>query len=150
MYIGKRPEPGTLLKKHTSPKKSQNSKWRDEREGMDAKHIKNVRDCPCIVPNCSKRRAGTAHHLKDVKEERGASVRSTDQRGVPLCPHHHDEIEREGTKNETTWFAERGIDIKGVARALWNARGNPKAMIRIVNTHKSLANEKARRRKEIL
>jgi hypothetical protein len=143
MHIGKRPEPGTLLKKHTSPKKAQNSKWREEREGMDQKHVKNVRDCPCCVPTCSRRRAGTIHHLKDVKEERGASVRSTDRFGVPLCGHHHEEVERAGTKNETTWFETHGIDVKGLARALWNARESLKAMIRVVNTHKALANEKS-------
>jgi hypothetical protein len=142
MFLGQRPAPGTLLKKHSSPKKSKNSKWRDEREGMDREHVKNIRDLPCCVPRCDVERAGTIHHLKDIKEERGASVRSTDQHGLPMCPTHHDEIERAGTKNETKWFEQRGIDPKGLARALWNSRGNPKAMVGIIRTHKAIANNR--------
>ena len=142
MFLGQRPAPGSLLKKHSSPKKSKNSKWRDEREGMDREHVKNIRDLPCCVPRCTTNRAGTIHHLKDIKEERGASVRSTDQHGLPMCPTHHEEIERAGTKNETAWFEQRGIDPKGLARALWNSRGNPKAMNKIILTHKMIAEKK--------
>ncbi len=145
MYLGPRPAPGSMLKKNSSPKKAKNSNWRNEREGMDSKHVQNIRDCPCCIPGCKAQRAGQAHHLKDVKDERGMSVRSTDKYCVPPCAFHHDEIERAGTKNEKAWFAERGIDVTALAHALWQARGNLEKMIAIVNTHKQIGGKNAAR-----
>lgn len=114
--------------------KHQNSRWRDDRDGMSEKHLAAVRKCPCAA--CLKVPAGTVHHLKSGTGERGMSVRSTDKWGVPLCMVHHEEIERAGTRNEVRTFQAWGIaDVHALALALWGAACDAPKMTRIVIEH---------------
>lgn len=133
-YLGKTPPPGSLLKKGGPRAKGKNSRWREERDGMSEGHLELVRRCPCAI--CRRTPAGTVHHLKTTGE-RGLAVRSTDKWGVPLCPVHHDAVERAGKKNELRWFADNGVaDVVWLASALWKASGDLPKMTRVVITHK--------------
>lgn len=114
--------------------RKRNSDWREKRPGMSEKHCANIRKLPCLA--CGKRPAGTIHHLKSHTQERGMSVRSTDKWGVPLCPIHHEEIEKAGTRREVDTFKRWGIeDVHAVAVSLWSA-ADINAMLRIVLSNK--------------
>ena len=108
-------------------KNSQNYKTR---AGMDDAHLGNLRLCPCCV--CGASPMSQVHHLKSGTGERGMGQRSTDRWGVPMCRHHHDEVERAGTRNEVSWFARHGIDPHNLAMSLWMARGDVERMRKIV------------------
>jgi hypothetical protein len=115
--------------------KRQNSRWRDQREGMDDKHLAALRKAPCC--SCLKTPAGTVHHLKSQTKERGISVRSTDRWGVPLCFRCHQEIENAGTKREIKTFQGWGIaDVHALALALWGTAGDVSKMVRIIIEHR--------------
>lgn len=116
-------------------KKQGNSKFREERKGMSEDHCKLIRQLPCTT--CNRMPAGTVHHLKQNTGERGMGVRSTDKHGLPQCIFCHDEIENAGTKNETSWYLERGIDPIELAEALWKNTGDLARMTGIVIAHKS-------------
>ena len=117
-------------------KKQGNSKWREKREGMSEDHCKLIRQLPCTT--CNLIPASTVHHLKDTPDkERGMGVRSTDKWGLPECPTCHDEVERAGTKNETSWYLERGIDPIELAEALWNNTGDLPKMVNVMIAHKT-------------
>lgn len=93
---------------------------REEREGNDSAHLAYLRNLPCCVT--LKVPAGTVHHLKQGTGERGAGMRSSDKWGVPLAMEPHMELERQGSRNETRWFAERGIPAPlDLAAALYSA-----------------------------
>lgn len=93
---------------------------REEREGNDSAHCDYIRRLPCCVT--LKVPAGTIHHLKNGTGERGAGMRSSDKWGVPLAIEPHMELERLGSRNETAWFKDRGIDAPlDLAAALWAA-----------------------------
>jgi len=115
--------------------KHKNSKFREERDGIDDTHAANIRKLPCCA--CLKTPAGTIHHLKAGTNERGMSVRSTDKWGVPLCIADHDEVERIGTRNEATWFQDRvGCDPLELAASLWSNRGDVARMTKVVLAHR--------------
>lgn len=117
--------------------KRKNSKWRDERDGMDEGHLVNIRKLPCVV--CLRVPGGEAHHLKHATGERGMSVRSTDKWTVPLCRVHHDEVERAGTRNEAKYFAENaGCDPLELATALWSNKGDAGRMTKVVLAQRGL------------
>lgn len=110
------------------------STWRDKRPGMSEDHCVMVRKLPCAA--CLRVPAGTVHHIKSGTNERGMGVRSTDKWGVPMCMHHHDEIERAGTRNEVAKFQSWGIDdVHELAVSLWQATGNLAQMTKIVIAH---------------
>lgn len=118
-----------------SPRKRKNSDWRKQRPGMDEDHLQLIRKLPCTV--CPIYPAGTAHHLKATgTNERGTGVRSTDRWAVPLCVEHHDEIERQGTRNELAWFKSHGIDALDLATALWINTGDLGQMIKVLMAHR--------------
>ena len=110
---------------------------RANRDGDCEKHRAAVRTLPCSIPSCNRVGGVDPHHLKQTGE-RGAALRSPDKYAVPLCREHHEEIERAGSKNELRWFEVRGIEVLGLAAALWGIRGNAGAMARII-----IANKKA-------
>lgn len=99
-----------------------------KRDGMDAKHLDNVRGLPCIA--CGwMRHVMHAHHLLRA-EGRGLSRKTADKWAVPLCPACHVLLHAAG--DEEAWLTERGIDGRAVASALWAVRGDPEGMQRIV------------------
>ena len=61
--------------------------------------------------------------------------KSSDQWTVPLCVTHHDPNSRDSIHfkgDEDAFFSASGIDARAVARALWAARGDPEAMLRVI------------------
>lgn len=119
-----------------------NSRWREDRDGMDEGHLSAVRQLPCTV--CLRVPAGEAHHLKSATGERGMSVRSTDKWTVPMCRVHHDEVERAGTRNEARYFKENaGCDPLELATALWSNTGDVARMTKVL-----LANRNVLKRKD--
>lgn len=107
----------------------------DRREGMSKIHLAFVRNLPCC--GCLAMPSGEAHHLKSGTGERGAGMRSTDRRAVPLCRHHHDEVERAGSRNEWGIFKQWGIaDPLALADALWNASGDEPLGTKIIIAHR--------------
>lgn len=114
-----------------------NSKWRDDRAGMDGKHLALIRQLPCCVTR--RQPGGEAHHLKSGTGERGMSVRSTDKWAVPIAHDAHMDVERAGTKRERQWFLDRGIDPHVLAQDLWGVTGNLEAMGRVLQAHWSHA-----------
>lgn len=113
-----------------------NSSWRDDRPGMSEEHLALIRQMPCAV--CLTMPAGEAHHLKQGTGERGMAIRSSDRWAVPLCPADHGEVERAGSRNETTWFAGRGItDALELAAALWRVSGDLPRMIAALMAHRA-------------
>lgn len=100
---------------------------------MDAEHLRNVRQLDCIA--CGKP-AGSmlglemnAHHLLRTGE-RGMGMRSPDKYAIPL--HHSCHMELHHNGDEDGFLAERGIDGRAVAAALWAARGDLEAMRRVI------------------
>lgn len=108
---------------------------RSERDGNDDKHLAAIRKCVCTV--CGKVGGNDPHHLKQNTGDRGAGMRSSDKWAVPLCRPHHDEIERIGSRNETRWFAERGVESPiDLAAALWSASPDVARMTAIILAHR--------------
>lgn len=108
---------------------------RAKREGNSAKHLAAIRKLPCCVPGCTTVGCDP-HHLKSgsAADERGMQLRATDRYAVPLCRHHHDEVERIGSRNERRWFG--ALDAIELAGALWSATPNAAQMTKIVLAHK--------------
>ena len=113
--------------KRETGKNSENYK---SRPGMCDEHLAHIRQLSCCV--CFAASRSEVHHLKSGTGERGMGQRSTDRWGVPMCRHHHDEVERAGTRNEVSWFARHGIDPHNLAMSLWMARGDVERMRKIV------------------
>lgn len=119
-------------------KAKRNHDPRADREGDDEDHRRAVKKLPCCIPGCNVVGCDP-HHLKQTgTNERGGALRSPDKWAVPMCRHHHDEVERIGSKNELKWFEERGLKILDLAAALWNARPDAGAMVKIVFAHKGV------------
>jgi hypothetical protein len=105
------------------------------RPGMSDDHLACIRKLPCCA--CLTMPAGEAHHLKAGTNERGAGMRSTDRWAVPLCRTHHEEIERIGSRNEPSKFAEWRIgDALNLASDLWNSTGDASRMTKILLAHR--------------
>lgn len=102
----------------------------DKREGMSEKHLKCIRQLPCCV---SGETQGTeAHHLMQTGE-RGMGMKSPDKYAVPLnWRRHTGGVHANGSKNETEWFAEQGIDALALAACLWATTGDLELMEGIV------------------
>lgn len=102
------------------------------RDGMSATHLANIRKLPSCV---SGKRGCEAHHLcgGPAATERGVSRKASDRWAVPLTHEEHMDLHTFGSRLEREWFANRGIvDVYGLADALWNARGLPERLERIV------------------
>lgn len=106
-------------------------KKRAQRPGNSEEHLAALRQCPCAIT--LKMPAGEVHHLKSGTNERGAGMRSSDRWGLPLSRAPHDEVERVGSRNETRWFQEHGIDSPiDLAHALWQASPDVERMTKII------------------
>lgn len=100
------------------------------REGMSGAHLEDIRNMPCL--GCGKAPRVDPHHLQrglDPKE-RGMGRRASDQHAIPLCRSCHRKAEATG--DDEAVLASWGIDGRGLAKCLWTARGDRKAMMRIV------------------
>jgi hypothetical protein len=107
----------------------------EKREGNSEKHLACIRLLPCCVSG--KWAPNDPHHLKQhLSHERGVGRRSTDRWAVPLSRVKHDELERLGSRKETAWFQEHGIeDPLELAAALWAASPDIPRMTKIVLAH---------------
>lgn len=110
--------------------------FRDRRPGMSPRHLELVRTLRCTV--CRSMVQVDAHHLKHgpAGKERGLALKATDRWAVPLCRHHHDEVERLSSTREAAWFARFGIPPLALARALWGATGDGSKMERVLSAFK--------------
>lgn len=126
------------FRKRGKPEKRKNSKFRENRPGMSADHLKLIRKLPCCVPGCNVVGCDP-HHLQDTgARERGMGLRSTDRWAIPLCRLHHDEVHSLGSRRERQWFEQFGMDPYEVAISLWTLRGDAAAMTRVIIANKGL------------
>lgn len=113
-----------------------------QREGMDAKHLANVRQLPCLVcgngtSTLTLIQAGVQPHHLLRSGERGLSYKSADRWAIPLCFHDHNSLHAAG--DEDAWLAECGIDGRAVAAALWSERDDLEKMRRVIDRARSMA-----------
>lgn len=131
--IRKKPVIGNF-KDRVGPKiKHKNRPW-TKRPGNSPEYLKLIRQLPCAT--CPAYAPNDPHHLKQGTAERGAGQRSTDQWAIPMCRKCHGEVERIGSRNEISWFNERGIHPLELARSLWANKHDFKSMLRVLKTHK--------------
>lgn len=126
---------GNFKKTGLDKPKHQNSRWKEDREGMSERHLRLIRQLPCLT--CGTIPAGEAHHLK-CTGDRGMSVRSRDKHTIPHCHTCHMDIESRGAKNEVAYYGAigAGIDPLALAEALWDSSGDLAAMTRVFIAHK--------------
>jgi len=114
---------------------------RKKRKRDDPKHLANIRLLDCLVCRPGDGIPGSfkvqAHHLMRVHGEgqRGHSYKSADRWTIPLCWAHHGPSPYDNVTdaaNDDEWLAERGIDGRAIASALWAARGDLEAMRRVI------------------
>jgi len=88
-----------------------------------------VRDLTCCV--CGSGLEIHAHHLLRAEPGgRGMALKNADRWAIPLCRAHHDALHGHGGEEE--YLAERGIDGRALASALWAERGDAAAMRRVM------------------
>jgi hypothetical protein len=79
----------------------------------DKRHRQFVAAQACVI--CG-RQPSDAHHLR-FAQPRGLGLKVSDEFTVPLCRSHHRDLHR--TANEISWWAQFGIQPKGIAYKLW-------------------------------
>ena len=79
----------------------------------DPDHLKFVFRHGCVV--CGRNRTH-AHHLT-FAQPNALGRKVSDEYTVPLCSTHHRDLHHAG--NEQVWWAEKGVDPMGIAKALW-------------------------------
>lgn len=94
---------------------------RAKRPGNDLDYLKKIKRLPCIVTGV--RHNIDPHHLKCMGE-RGAGMKATDSKLIPLCRDEHNKVESISSKKEEQWFLDRGIDCRKLATELWLMRTN--------------------------
>lgn len=95
---------------------------------MSESHLAMVRKLPCCVCGYTGHNI-EAHHLLRTGEH-GVGRKSSDRWAVGICKHHHLKLHANG--DEEKFLADRGIDGRALASALWQHRGDQEAMERIV------------------
>lgn len=99
------------------------------REGMSRRYLDAVKVLPCVV--CGRLGVDPHHLMRGLPEgERGIARRAADRWAIPLCRQDHDAAHLHGDDEE--WLTERGVDGRALAQALWGARDDIKAMLRII------------------
>lgn len=122
------------FKRSVRERKATKPSFADKRPGMSDDHLALIRKLPCCVTGVTP--AGEAHHLKQGTGERGTGMRSSDRWAVPLSHAKHMELERQGSRNEWSWFRAHGItDPLELAAALWANTGDLPRMTKIVQAH---------------
>lgn len=106
------------------------------RDGMSQKHLDMIALLQCLGCGFKAFTASTVvpHHLMRTGEH-GMGYKSSDKWAVPLCHSCHGPNvsgSLHDRADEDAWFAERNIDARAVARALWANTGDIAAMDRIV------------------
>jgi hypothetical protein len=131
-----------VRKKRRFPSTAQATQRRAEREGNSAAYLAAIRQLPCCA--CGAPSPSDAHHLKAGTGERGMAMKATDRYAVPLCRGPEGchtgvgGVESVGSKNETAWFAVRGVKPLLLAARLWaswTARKDVSELRRIVASH---------------
>jgi len=92
------------LRPHPKPTKRVRSK----------KHMATVREGGCSI--CGNPVAD-AHHLRTVGDARGLGIKPGDDKTIPLCRLHHDELHMYG--DEKLFLDMHGIDGVALASSLW-------------------------------
>ena len=118
---------------------------RDQRPGMDPEHLANIRKLPCTL--CGEIKFTQAHHLQSgpARKERGLGLKATDRWALSICPWHHEDLHRYGSRKECDYFAAFGIDCYELANGLWSRRGSVEDMARVLLAHQIAASaQKAR------
>lgn len=134
-YLGQTPPPGSMLKEKREKRKRQKTPA-EKRPGKHPEYLKLIRQLPCCVRNRMCDGPIEAHHLK-AGVERGMGMKSEDRWTVPLCNyHHHQGVEKAGTKNEASWFQKRRIDPLTLASSLWANRHDISAMHAVLTAHR--------------
>jgi len=95
---------------------------------MSRDHLAFIRSLPCpIYPDEGPIEA---HHLLRVDRTRGIGRRAADRYAIPLSTKAHRELHDAG--DEEAWLAERGIDGRALAAALWRVSGDLEAGLRVM------------------
>ena len=125
---------GSLLKPTRGTPREKRTKARDQRPGMSDAHLDLIRSLPCCA--CGAQPRSEAHHLLQTGT-RGMGLRSPDKYTVPLCTACHTDLHGNGSRREASWFAQHGIHAPVVlALGLWDCRGNPERMPKVVEAHR--------------
>jgi len=88
----------------------------EPRRRRDKDHLRLVARQACLV--CG-RKPSDAHHLR-FAQPRALGRKVSDEFTVPLCRLHHRAVHHSG--DETSWWAEAGIEPLGAAERLWKRR----------------------------
>ena len=135
-FLGQTPRPGSLLKEKLE-KRKRNKTPAEKRPGKHPEYLEKIRQLPCCVASEKCEGPVEAHHLKAMVK-RGMGMKSDDRWAVPLCHyHHHQGVERAGSKNEISWFQKRGVDALTLANALWKSRHDLEAMKAVLQAHRA-------------
>jgi 5-methylcytosine-specific restriction endonuclease McrA len=103
---------------------------RKVRPDMSRAHLANVRLLPCC--SCGRAPGGEANHLMHTDHGpngRGTGRKQADRWAIPACRDCHQEVTDVG--DDEAWYAKRGVQARELANALWSARGDLEAMLRI-------------------
>ena len=115
-----------------------------KRDGLDPQHLANIRCLPCL--SCGRARpwftVDPNHLMRVGPGERGMSLKTRDRWCVPACRQCHNYVTDVG--NDERWYADRGIDARAVAEALWSVRGDLGKMRRIIERARQAAQLKMR------
>ena len=112
----------------------------------DAKHLKNIRQCCCVV--CGRVTGIDPHHLLRTPEK-AIGRRSGDDKTVPLCGplwanHHKGNNSPHMWGDETKWFARNGLHGPSIARELWALKDEPEEMQRFAQRMAEVARRAGR------
>ena len=133
--LGNFAAPGSLLKGSVKDRLKKKDVAQHDRPGNDDAYLALLRQMPCCIT--LRMPGGECHHLKQGTGERGAGLRSTDRWAVPISHEPHMDCEKQGSRNEHTWFAKHGIaDPLGLANALWHAPRDLPTLIKILLAHR--------------
>ena len=78
-------------------------------------YLKKVAALPCVI--CGRDDIVQAHHEIGTKQ-RGMGLRSPDDRTLPLCPQHHDELHRWGVETWERMYGKQADFIEQTQEAL--------------------------------
>jgi len=124
----------TFFKPPKAPKRKEPNAA-SKRPGMSPEYLAAIRRMPSCI---SGLRPCDPHHLKcgAAGRERGIGLKATDRYAIPITRDEHNQIERLGSRQEFAHFMKHGINCLELATALWNARGDDEAMLRVIEAHR--------------